>query len=303
MKRIPVLCTLFISKFCYSQEFKPSLNLVQGKTYHQETSTKMKIKQTLDGNVAEVTTGVSGSVRFEVVDVNDSLYTLKCKYDTLGFSVEVEGNSQKFSSSENANAFSALLSKMTQYSFTISMYKTGRIKAVSGITQLIEDILNTLPNVPVEKKEAAKQQLIKAYGENAFKGGFESITNIFPDHPVKLNEPWQAFTKLESLMAASQQTQFVLRVANEQEYIIQGTSIDKTEDKEAYMPVNGMPVKYNLQGSTNSWFTVDRKTGWIKDAQISQYMEGSSTIKANAQLPNDTTIPMVLDTQMKVTGK
>jgi hypothetical protein len=59
---------------------------------------------------------------------------------------------------------------------------------------------------------------------------------------------------------------------------------------------------YNIKGSMTSEIKVDRASGWIIEAKISQKMKGDSHVKGNPQMPNGMTIPMETATETVVTN-
>ena len=275
---------------------------MKGDSYHQASKAKMKIYQSIAGKETELTTRVAASVTFTVIDVNDSLYTMKTKYDTLGLTVETLQTFQHFSSAAPNHPFSSLLTEATQHSFTVLVYKTGKIKSVTGITELINTVVNNFAGISPDEKEEAKLRLTNAYGEAAFKGSFESVTNIFPDRVVKLDEKWEVVTELESLMASTKKTLYHLKEVTDDTFVIYGTSFEKTANKNAYKPVDGIPVRYDFEGGSTSSFTVNRKTGWVVKAQISDSISGTANIKASDEVPNGMVIPMKISSELDVTG-
>ena len=303
MRYIILICAqLLIGAFAKAQQFLPVLTLVKGESYHHVSKAKMKVYQMIDGEETEVTTGVTASVTFTVKDVNDSLYTMETRYDSLGLSLEADEMSQDFSSATPTDPFSSLLSKATQYSFTVLIYRTGKIKSVTGITELIDRLVNTGANILPGKKQAVKKQLTDAYGETAFKGSFESVTNIFPNKRVKLNEQWEVVSQPESLMASTKKTMYHLKEVTDDTFIIHGTSTEKTANKDAYMPIDGTPVRYDFEGGSTSSFTINRKTGWIVKAQVNDSISGAANIKASEEVPNGMVIPMIIFSDLDITG-
>jgi hypothetical protein len=303
MKYLLLICTqIVITTFANAQQILPGLTLVKGDSYHQASKAKMKIYQSIAGTETELTTRVAASVTFTVIDVNDSLYTMKTKYDTLGLTVETLQTFQHFSSAAPNHLFSSLLSAATQHSFTVLIYKTGKIKSVTGITELINTIVNNFAGISADEKEEARLRLTNAYGEAAFKGSFESVTNIFPDRAVKLNEKWEVVTELASLMASTKKTLYHLKEVTDDSFVIYGTSFEKTANKNAYTQVDGTPVRYDFEGGSTSSFTINRKTGWVVKAQINDSILGTANIKASDEIPDGMVIPMKISSELDVTG-
>lgn len=139
-----------------------------------------------------------------------------------------------------------------------------------------------------------KAQIMNAYGAEALKGNIEMATAIYPDKPVNKGDNWTIHTNLESGMSAKVSTLYEYADLTADYALIKGNSTIETEDKDAYIEANGMPMKYDLKGSMQSEIKVDRKTGWIIETKINQQIKGDAYIKENPQMPNGMKIPMTM---------
>lgn len=180
------------------------------------------------------------------------------------------------------------------------LLKNGKVKEVSGIEKLFSGIFEKFPQLPEAQKEQLKQQLDKAYGENAFKGNIEMVTAIFPDHPVEKGDKWKINTELESGMAIDMETNYEYQGNEGANYLIRGESVLKTQDKDAYVEANGMPLKYDMEGVMTSDIRIDKESGWIVEAKINQEIKGDAHIKDNPQIPGGMTIPMTMVNEMEI---
>lgn len=81
---------------------------------------------------------------------------------------------------------------------------------------------------------------------------------------------------------------------------IKGNTIIKTPDKESFIDVNGMPVKYDLQGSMISIIKVDKKTGWIIEATINQEINGDAYIKDNPKMLKGMKLSMTIKNESAI---
>jgi len=126
------------------------------------------------------------------------------------------------------------------------------------------------------------------------------VTAIFPDNPVNKGDKWTIKTNLESGMAALMTTEYEFTDLGSDYAMIKGNSVIETEDKDAYIESNGMPMKYDLTGSMISEIKVDKETGWIIEANINQEIKGDAYIKGNPQLPNGMKIPMIMKNEMTI---
>ena len=61
-----------------------------------------------------------------------------------------------------------------------------------------------------------------------------------------------------------------------------------------------MPMKYDMSGSMSSEIKVDKETGWIIEATITQEITGDAYIKENPQIPEGMKIPMTMINEMTI---
>jgi hypothetical protein len=285
---------------CKAQATELNLNLEAGKSYKQVTEYKSTINQTFNGQSMEIIMTMKGAVDYLVTAVNDSIYDLEVRYESLGMSMKMPQAEMEFSSENPAenDVFSLFLSEMINFPFEVKMSKTGKVLEVKRIDALFAKIFDTFPDLPEAQKEQVKSQLMNAYGEAAFKGNIEMVSAIFPDHPVNKGDKWVIETKLESGIAGKLITTYEFLGEKDGYNLIAGNSIFETDDKDAYIESNGMPMKYDLAGTMISQIKIDKNSGWIVDAILNQNIGGDAYIKANPQMPEDMKFTMSMKTEM-----
>ncbi|MDZ7605027.1 MAG: DUF6263 family protein [Cyclobacteriaceae bacterium] len=84
-------------------------------------------------------------------------------------------------------------------------------------------------------------------------------------------------------------------------YLISGKSEIKQIENENATNMNGMDVQYDIAGTMTSTLKVDKATGWINDGDIRQELDIDLKIQDNPQVPGGMTIPMKMDSQIKIT--
>lgn len=307
MKKIFNLLLLLLAlTSCQAQKTNLTLNLEEGKEYSQVVTTKATVTQTIEGQVIEMIMTISGGMSFKVITANPSDYDLEVKYTDLSMIMEMPQGTVEFSSSKNdeQDIMSTIFSMMIGKVFNVKMAKTGKIHEVKNIESVMESVFEHFYQLMPENQIAQmKEQMNNAYGAEAFKGNIEMTTAIFPDNPVSKGDKWTIITNLQSGMAALMTTEYQFVDLKSDHAIIKGNSVIKTEDKDAYVESNGMPMKYDLDGSMASEIKVDRETGWIIEANIKQEIKGVAHIKENPQLPNGLKIPMIMKNEMTIKDK
>jgi hypothetical protein len=297
---------LFCVITAYSQKVDLKLNLEEGKSYKQISKANATIIQDLNGQKMEMVIVIYGEMSYLVKSKSRGYYyDMEVQYDRLKMDMQMPQGTMTFDSeSDNEqDIFSSIMSTMKNKAFGVRMSEKGKIEEISNVDILFENMFAKFPELPEAQQTQIKKQMIDAYGEKAFKGNIEMITSMFPEHKVAVGDTWNVETKLESGMAAKVESTFELIESTKDHNLIRGEALMATEDKDAYIETNGMPLKYNLSGTMNSEITIDAQSGWIIEAKINQNLAGNTSIKDNPQIPGGMTIPMEMQSEIVVTDK
>jgi len=299
-----IVISIFLTS-CSNEKYDLSLNLEKGKQYRQLSSSKVTMVQDFGAQKIDVIMTIEGSILYEVIDILQDDYIIDVQYERLSLGMNSPYAKMQFDSDikDENDLFSDFLSQMTGNKFNIRMNKKGKILEVKNIDSLIDSLLVSLPEVSDEEKEQMRQQINNAYGADAFKGNFEMATAIFPDNLVKKGGKWEIETKLESGMSALMTTVYKLVEITDDYAIIKGTSTIKSEDKDAYVQTNGIPMKFNLNGNMISELKIDRATGWIIEANITQEIKGDVEVKPSSDMPTGLKMPMNMKSELRFTDK
>ena len=103
-------------------------------------------------------------------------------------------------------------------------------------------------------------------------------------------------------MAAKMNTIYKLCEIKDSFFKIEGNSILETVDKDAYIKIDEMPLKYDLKGTMFSEIKIDNQTGWIIEAKINQEIQGIAQVKKNWKMPDGMKIPMNIKTEIQITN-
>jgi hypothetical protein len=305
MKTIAILflnCVFLIS--CQAQKHKLELNLNAGEIYTQNLTSNMTVSQTINGQQMNIDATIICKTNYKVMNVEDTIYTIDIQYESLSMKMAMPNGEVEFSSekSDENDIVSTLLGMMKTKTFTARMSKSGKVFEVKNIESLFSGIFEKYPHVTEAQKQQIMKQIKQAYGEKAFIGNLEMVTAIFSNSPVAKGDKWVIKTQLESGMSSEMETTYELVDINDSHGIIVGNATIKTADKDAYLESNGMPLKYNLQGTMIDNYTIDIKTGWIIEAKVTQTIKGTAEIKDNPKMPGGMIIPMEISNKMIMTN-
>lgn len=306
MKKSFLVVALLITAFAsWSQRVDLKLNLEVGKTYVQATNSYSTIEQTISGQKMTIKMGLKGTVEYVVKVANAERYEMDVTYKSLTMSMQMPQGSMEFSSEKEGeqDILSKILSAMKGKPFQVTMLRNGKVIGAKNIETIFDAAIEKLPQLSETQMKQIKEQILKAYGADAFKGNIEMVTAIFPDKSVALSDSWTVNTKLSAGMAANMSTVYQLAAMTSDYMLIKGDSKITTENKDAYMESNGMKMRYDMTGTMISEIKIDPKTGWILEAKIDQVLQGNAHIKENDQLPNGMTIPMLMNNDMLITNR
>jgi hypothetical protein len=297
---IYTLLALMCLRSAFGQSVELKLNLELGKVYPQLMQSKALVIQDINGQKINIDVTLGGRLTYLVKSVGEKDYQMDVQYKSLSMAMALPQGSVKFDSEkkDKGDAFSAMLGEMVNKPFQITMTKIGQITDVKNIEPLIEDVLSHFTELPAEQLAQLKEQFLKSFGEEAFKASFESLSAIYPSKPVAKGENWEIKTKLGSGagMTADVMSTYTLSEINAKSHVIVGESIITTTD--TYLPIRGMPTRYDLSGAMKSEIVLDKATGWVIEAKINQELQGKVYIKKNEKLPDGLTIPMVMKNSM-----
>jgi hypothetical protein len=306
MKKILyIIIGLTLWTSCQAQKETLELNLTKDEIYNQRMVLNASMFQTIDGQQIDINMSMSGDMTYKIIDIQDAVYDMEVRYETMGMKMTLPFGEMEFSSDKNDenDILSTVLRKMINKPFFVKMTKFGKVIEVKNIESLFSDLLDEFPQIDDFQRQRMKDQLMQAYGEKAFKGSFEMCTAIFPDLPVSKGEKWTINTQLETGMSAAIETDYQLKEVTGSYCQIIGISRIETVDKDAYMELNGMPVKYNLRGTMTSDIKIDKVTGWVLSANIYQSVSGTIYIEDDSEELAGMEIKMTMINEVVISEK
>lgn len=296
-----VLLFLVFSISIFSDKLE--LNLTKGSTYLQRISANSVIKQSVGEQTFDMTMGMTGLTAFEIKSIENSIYQIDVSYKELGISIDFFGSSIEFSSlKEDINdVTSKILKNMTNKKFSLKMNKSGKVLELKGIDNLYNDLFNGVEGISQEEKDEITAQMKNSFGEESFKNNLEMSTPIFSDKNVKIGDKWTSNTKVNSGFTLNLNSTYTLKNITPDSYIIELNSIINTED--VYNNINGIFAKYDLGGIMSSILTIDKKTGWITSAKVTQDLKGSVFSKLSEEDLEPIESPFDMKTEMTISSK
>ena len=297
MKKLALSVIILITAVTvYAQKATIALKLTKGNTYYMVTNTNMAINQTINGQPQNINTTLTAKMAFTVTTVMDTSYAMQVQYDRIGMQMELPTGIVSFESDKNNpnDIFSTIMGNMTNKPFAIVMSKTGKILSIGSTENLSKGLFDGVTQLNDEQKGVFRDQLMTSFGPAAFKSNIEIGTAVFPSVKVGVNDTWRINSALEAGMQTKTSTTFTLNQVTASAYMVHGESVISPKNVNEYTEMNGMPTKYNVNGTSQYDLKIDKQSGWIAEARINQVIKGNVEIKDNPKLPGGMVIPMTI---------
>lgn len=297
-----IIFSIFFIVSCNNHEIDLSLNLKKGDTYIQKLKIESVVGQDLGSEKLNMEMSTESTLSYTVNAIVDDYYDLDVSYTDLTISMVMPQGKLVFRSKRplEGDHFSMLLEEMCNKPFKVKLSKSGKVMQVSEIDNIFKSESNQFKDLPMQQLLQIKSQLKKAFGTESFIGNLELSTVIYPDKDIDVGGVWEKNTEIQSIMLVNVQSTYTLTKENQDSYIIKGESNIETKDKDAVVLTDGMPLKYDLSGKMNSELTLDKTTGWVNEAKITQSLKGNAFIPKNPRMPNGMKIPMTIETKYRI---
>ena len=297
------LLSIIILAPCEAQKVKPALNLVKGNTYYTVSTVTSSILQSYNGQDVTVAVDMTSKTAYTITDVKDTVYTMQVSYANITMKIvspngTVEMNSDK---KDNTDLSSSFLSAMINKPFSVTITKSGRVLEVKNIEGIITSIFTSMPQIDETQKTQLKAQFMQSFGESAFKGNLEQTLAIYPSVKVSKGDTWVINTLLQSVMSANISTTYQLQDVTDTYYQIHGDAKIITANDGKISQINGMPAKYDLNGTLTSDIKADKKTGWVIEEKLKQDVSGTIDIQDNPNIPGGMKVPMKIHSDITTT--
>ncbi|WP_066627693.1 DUF6263 family protein [Labilibacter marinus] len=286
-----IVCVVGLNAQTHDLKYK----LKKGQDYKFYQETKMNITQSLGIIEQEIKNEFKGITRFTPVSNEGSNIVLSTAFETMIINIEsmmfnINYDSSKPIKPEDkiANIYNGIIGK----DFTVVITPQGRVVRIDGIDEMIDDAVRALGSTDSKVAMQMKKTLSSHFGKEALTGNMEMLLSIYPAKAKRVGESWSTDTKLTSALKANLSNNWTLVNASNKQWRMHGKGNITTLGEEAIM--NGMKMSFNLKGKQNAEFVVSQEDGWFISGKQNQNIEGTVSMKGNAQLPQGMEIPMTV---------
>ncbi|WP_298903369.1 DUF6263 family protein [uncultured Psychroserpens sp.] len=247
-------------------------NLKVGDQFKVQQIANQDIVQEMNEQKHEMTNLIEGDFTFIVDGVNDSLYTIKFRFDR--FKMLSKSNLAGELMSINTNDVVAdddiegkIFAQLVETDLSMKMYKNGKIKSIKGSEALIDKMVNAVGDLDDFTKEIMREAMRGEFSNESLAKSFEQMTYIYPSSETKIGDSWT--NTFEGDLSANN-TWTLDDIKNDDIMISGNSSITfKNKDEE---------VEMDLAGDMTSQITTSMETGFVKSMSSKSVASGHSTM-------------------------
>ncbi|MFI5139212.1 MAG: DUF6263 family protein [Sphingobacteriales bacterium] len=286
-----------------AQKFTPALLLVKGGIYYLSNTGTSAIVQSMSGKENKVDLTASFKMAFKVADISDSAYNMEVSYQSIAMKIQMADTTIDMDSKKSSalDLPSSIMAAMMNHPFNITLSKSGKVTSVENIQKMINTVFDGFPKIDTAKKQQFKKQFTESFGAGSFKDVLEMGTAIFPTAAVGKNDTWTINTVAASPAKANVATTYQLVDVTGDFYQIHGDGTLVSDKDVKAAAINGLSMKYNLNGTSLIDIKVSKDTGWISEVNLRQLMSGNIEIADNPKAPGGMTIPMTFNIVVNTT--
>jgi hypothetical protein len=275
---------------CKSESDRILIKLIKGQKYTQHVVTKTSTTQTIMGKETTSSTISDAVCKYEVVDVRDSIYTLKVTYESMSAKMIKDGDS----TIATKNSTSPILDALKGKSYLMKISNTGNVIETIGADSLQADLSKKLP--------ALAKQLLDSYGDKGIKQKATLGMNMYPQKSVKEGDSWTVTHQGgNNVMSPQIDATYKLDKITGSEYLISGKSKIRIGSGDS-SKLSSVPMQFNMTGAMNSINKIDKRTGLATETKIDQDISGTLKMKEGATALGGTTIPMHIKSEIVITN-
>jgi hypothetical protein len=259
------------------------LQLKPGKTYRMWMSTDQDITQDISGQKIVVNQLMGMGYRYEVQSVDAAgTATVTMTYDSvvirsttpMGVTEFNSGNPDTGTTAPGTEAYKAMLGAQ----FTMKLTKAGKVESITGVDEMMANIMNELGTNDPAQKAMVEQSLKKMLSNEAMAETIERSMNIYPTTPVAVGDSWKHTMEVAIGMPMTVNTTYTLKSITNgvAELGVQSTVANNANAKP--MEMMGMEMNYNLSGTQKGTMNVNVEDGWINTSSLKQNLFGTMSI-------------------------
>ncbi len=270
---ISALSQLLLISVSYSQTFVIEFNLKNNDKFKSDFAIETTMKQTVMGIDQSINMKMEMSFNQQVYDKKaGEIYNITTEYKRMHLNIDYAFDKVEMDTDRHSptDTLSIMMKELMNKPFTLYLNKRGKISEIYGFEKYITEISERNNQDPSEHT-ALSEELKNIMGEELIKQNFTYFFGMYPEFPVKINEPWTITYPVEqSGIKVFFNGRGTLVEVTSRTFLIRIDGIIETLTNEN--EINGQ--MFSLSGKQVSEILIDRRNGWPIKSTVNQEISG-----------------------------
>jgi len=251
-----------------------SFNPEKGVTYTHLFKTEQTGKQTINGQEIPLNTTVDMLFAMDVTDKSAAEISVECTYKEFVLSMGTPMGTLTYDSkkpekdlSEPEKLMSQVMGSLIGRTFKMVYAPNGRVKSVSGVSEIMADVLKSADSNPAVQQMAG--MFLQSYNDDAMQQMFGQTYNFYPENKVKTGDSWQGDLSFAAMgMNTDTKNTYTLKSVKDGIALIDAVSVLSMKQDTGEM-----------SGSQKGETKIDIKTGMLESSSAVQTLTGKLTVQ------------------------
>lgn len=281
----------------HSNDFvKLNFNLDKNKTYYMKINIEQEMNQTVEGQKQSLKQRMGVGYAFKVIEnKTDSAYLIEVKFNSIYQEVESPTGKISFDSKKKDNVespFSMIFPKIIGKVLRAELKPNGQITSVKGEKELVDAVLKALDVTNESIREELSRSIRQQFGANSIKDMLEHSWAYLGNESRKIGDSWKQSHSISGGLPINVFNTWTLDEIKNNEIILGLKSVLKTNEKNPYAQTGIMKVKYDLSGSQEGIYKLDKNSCWLLKGEINQKVSGKVILEKSKDNPEEKTWPL-----------
>lgn len=297
---IIILCSFFAA-----DSIQLSYKLLPGQVFRLRVYSAQQITQTMNGKEQIIDNESRIDYIFRVINGNKTEFLLDMQLDSIWLKMnisgeKVEGNS--FPGQLKPGILSRSLTEISKKHLKVHLLPTGDIGSVTDADTSFHAVIDSYKQVPEQVRTELMEALDQKFGTDAFRIELQNILAIFSPKSVKSGGHWENSLPLSAGLPGITKNNWTLNNISPQELSISSVSKITPPAKNDFQKMNGIQMKYSLNGNKQADYKVDAISGWLNSATITEEISGTVSMQGSKAMPEGISWPISIHWRMEAAG-
>ncbi|MGB5982257.1 MAG: DUF6263 family protein [Nonlabens sp.] len=266
------------------------LNLEVGSTYTLSQETKSIVNQMINGMPQDVEMTINAVTDYKVTGMNGKNFLIDIEPKSMKTTQNAGGmNLVMDSEGDLSDPMNKIMSNLVGKVMKMEVTPYGEITMFNA-NDFVKGMMDGV-DMPAMALSQLEGQLASEYDDASLKDTYLGLLNIYPNKKVAIGDSWTTDLSADVVMPMTSTATNTLMEIKDGMYVIESKA-DISSDESEKTEMMGMQATSDIEGTSNTTYSIDRKTGWIKKMSMTQDLDGTVTLPASEQMPQEMKIKM-----------